>query len=246
MSAHSPPPNKKRKLNTNTLSPISRVVHSNDHFEVLELPAPKLDDLNRVIWTVQKNEIKKQYFKISRQVHPDRHICNDEESKRAANSFDIVQRSFKTLHDNITREQYVNEYGKKLKYKISKTKFDMIDNSNNETDNKNNDKSKILSLDEQNKQLKKSQLKRLKRKKLMEKEANEYEQTMLDEFNERRKNIEMKRIRTLQTKQMLKNKRKQNDNDSDSNSSDSDSDIDYTQTLLKLKNKQKKNRRRFR
>eukprot|EP00483_Globobulimina_turgida_P010340 UN10360 len=121
----SPPPNKKRKLNTDILSPISRVIHSNNHFEVLELPAPKLDDLNRVIWTVQKSEIKKQYFKISRQVHPDRHVGDETQSKRAANSFDIVQGSFETLHNNITGEQYVNQFGEKLKYKMSKTKFDL-------------------------------------------------------------------------------------------------------------------------
>merc|ERR1712232_187803 len=132
----------------------------NNHFEILELPPPVLDDLDRALWTVQKSEIKKQYFKISRQVHPDRHMGNETESKRAANAFDIVQQAFHTLHDNIKREQYVNAYGDKLKYKASKSKFEIAAN-----DVKKSNTKMILSLDEQDEELKASQRKRMRRKK---------------------------------------------------------------------------------
>ena len=250
----SPPPNKRRKLNTDTLSPISRVAFSKDHFSVLELPPPVLDDLNRTIWTVQKSQIKKQYFKISRQVHPDKHVHDEKQSKRAADSFDIVQIAYQTLMDNIKREEYVNEYGDKLKYKLSKNKFDLNHNDKDELneDKLNEDKDSNLSLlDKQNKDLEKSQLKRLKKKELMEKEANEYEQNLLEEFNERRKNSQMKRIRSKQRKRRgLKNRQKRHDSsdscNDDSNDSDQDSDIDYSQTLLKLKNKPRGSKRRFR
>ena len=118
------PPAKKRKLNTDIMSPISRVMHSSNHFEVLELPPPKLDDLDRVVWTAQRSDVKQQYYKISRQVHPDRHVADEKQSKRAADSFDIVQAAFQTLHDSAKREEYLTEFGEKLKYKASKSKYD--------------------------------------------------------------------------------------------------------------------------
>eukprot|EP01084_Bolivina_argentea_P182169 314547_1 len=235
MADVSPRPVKRRKLNRDHMSPTSRVMDCSNHFDVLELVAPTLDELNRVIWTTQKTQIKKQYFKISRQVHPDRHVGDEKQSKRAAKSFDLVQRSFETLNDNVKREQYVTEYGEKLKYERSKTKFDVVGNDS--------DNSKRLSLEKQNQQLEESQTKRLKRKRLIEKEANEFEQNILNEFNEKRKNIEMKIIRSKQAKKSLQ---RHKDGSSDHDTSGSDEDIDIEKTLSKLKNKQRKNKRRFR
>ena len=230
-SAHVPP-FKKRKLNTTTLSPISRVVHSSDYFEVLELAPPVLDDLNRVIWTVQKSQIKKQYFKISRQVHPDRHTGDESESKRAASSFDTVQNAFNCLSDSVKREQYVNEYGEKLKYAASKHKYDTNDNDQ--------------SLDKQNEDLESYKLKRLRRQKLMEQEANEYEQSVMDEFNQRVKRAEMKRVRAKQMRKLLQNQNESDASSKSSDDSDADSDIECSKILSKLKRNQQRKRKRFR
>ena len=243
-----PPPQKKPKLNIDTLSPISRVAHSKDYFSILELQAPKLDDLNVLRWNVQKHEIKKQYFKISRQVHPDRYVGNEKDMKRAADSFNIVQNAFQTLNDNIKREEYLNEYGEKLKYEVNKKKFEFNINENKDD---NDEDIHLSALEKQDKDLQQSQSKRLKIKELIKKEADEYEQDMIDEFNERRRRSEMKRIRARQTKRRLRvnmnrNRNKDTSDRSDSSDSEQDSDIEYAHTLSKIKHKQRNTKRRFR
>ena len=72
----SPPASKKRKVDRDVLSPISRVLTSPNVFETLELQPPELDLLNRPLWCVQNDAIKSHFKKISRLVHPDRNLNN--------------------------------------------------------------------------------------------------------------------------------------------------------------------------
>ncbi|ETO22828.1 DnaJ-like protein [Reticulomyxa filosa] len=123
--------------NVDILSPISRVLSSPDYFDILQLPPPVLDGLDRPVWNVATEEIKKQYFKISRMVHPDK---NPQKHIQAADAFDKVFKAFTNLSEMSTREEIIQEYGQTLVRQLKARESEGLDilslskSSNSSTD----------------------------------------------------------------------------------------------------------------
>eukprot|EP00485_Elphidium_margaritaceum_P005529 CAMPEP_0202707650 /NCGR_PEP_ID=MMETSP1385-20130828/19951_1 /ASSEMBLY_ACC=CAM_ASM_000861 /TAXON_ID=933848 /ORGANISM="Elphidium margaritaceum" /LENGTH=199 /DNA_ID=CAMNT_0049366405 /DNA_START=108 /DNA_END=707 /DNA_ORIENTATION=- len=190
-----------------------------------------MDALDRLSWSAPKHDIRKQYLKISRQVHPDRFVNDDEQSKRAAHCFNLVRTAYDTLTDDVTREQYLSalQQTRKQHRDADALKDDVDDNHNNTRDEPTRFK-----------------LKRSRRRQIIEKEADEYAKQVMNEFHERRQRSKMKHVRAAQiTRRQHTQTNKTasdtvNDGGDDGDSAeDIDIEHDYLKTLTKLKRKQK-------
>ena len=96
---------------------IALVLDATNHFEVLGLPVPELDESgNLPNWGVADNKIQRQYKITSLRVHPDKHQAVKNEAKIA---FDKATHARDCLMDVGLREQYLREFGLKLRSNTS-------------------------------------------------------------------------------------------------------------------------------
>lgn len=85
---------------------VKNVVDAKDHFEVLRLPPPVLNDIGQTLWPVMNKQLKEHFKQLSLLTHPDKHP-NLEDAGRA---FEILTNAFRTLTDSSLREPYIKGY----------------------------------------------------------------------------------------------------------------------------------------